>query len=67
MDFYFPKDKIISFYQYSMFCIIILVIWIPCANSVVLIGIFTSYICMLFILVSVCVCLCACVYITVYV
>ena len=51
----FLKDKIISFYQYSMFCIIILVIWIPCVNSVVLIGIFTSYICMLFILVSVCV------------
>ena len=63
----FPKDNIIYFYQYSMFCIMILVIWIPCANSVVLIGIFTSYVCMLFILVSVCVCLCACVNIAVYV
>ena len=52
-----------------MFCIVIVVIWIPCANSVVLIGIFTSYICVFFILATVCVgvSVCACVYIAVYV
>ena len=52
-----------------MFCIIILVIWIPIANSVVLIGILASYICMIYILASVYVdvSVCACVYIAVYV
>ena len=38
----FPKDIMISFYQCHV-CMIILVIWIPCVNSVVLIGIFTAY------------------------
>ena len=62
----FPWYKLNPFTN-SIICTIISVIWIPCTNSVVLIGIFTAYNCMYLILASVCLCarVCACVYISV--
>ena len=68
MNFNFRKIRQYCFTN-SMFSIIILVLLIPCTNSVVLIGIFTSYIChglfgMILILMDVCVSVrvCACIH-----
>ena len=64
MDFDFREIRYL--FTNSMFCVIISVIWIPCTNSVVLIGIFTAYICMYFILASICVSACVPVYILLF-
>ena len=59
----FPKDKTILFYKFHVLYDNLIFIWIPCTNSVVLIGILTSYIYLEFIFASVCVSVrvCACV------